>query len=140
MNILYFNSISYDNLYIIYLGLLIDYFSINHSEFTEPIRKAWANEALSTGELSKIEKGAQEALLYLEEGISSALQSDISQLEDKLKNIMFCSAYATALCNYAQVALFLGKGESASEKLASAVKALEIARPAAVGSDELYGI
>jgi hypothetical protein len=120
-------------------GIHFDYFKENRYQLDTTARAKWASESLSPpGKWQDFEKVASEAGMYLEEGISLALQSDVSQLEDKLKNAVFCSVYATALCNSAQVSLFLGKAEVADEKLASAIKALEVTKASAVTSDKEY--
>lgn len=54
--------------------MYIDDFQTKHSVFETTGRQTWARENLPPGALPTMEKGAMEAGMYLDEGITIALQ------------------------------------------------------------------
>ena len=53
-------------------------------------------------------------------------QEEVSTMDERLKDSIFASSYATALCNMAEILLFLENTAAALDNMNSAVKALSV--------------
>ena len=74
----------------------------------------------------EIFNAASEAKMYLEEALNEAVGEEHGELERRLEVPAFCAAYATVLCNCAEIDRYQGRKVEEKERLLSALKALSI--------------